>query len=232
MNKLTPEQLRAKYGMGNPPEPNNPHVVSLMDGPRIVSESYWWPAGRDLGELFDPSRCPEMYGVARRAHAELRSAMAAGEVEYLDPSGDAYDPDDVDDTATLVHFVGWPGVVVVRSDMVELFAATFRATWLVSVRQANPERCQVKIAPVCDLACANGRAVDFIPYVAGQIVLMFPACGACRNKAIETAGINMQFSQIAAIEQLDEQRTPSWGRVAPKWLLWWVAVLRLLQRKR
>jgi hypothetical protein len=159
MSKLTRDELIAKYDMNNPPDPNNPTVQAIVDdGPRLVAESFNWRLGSDLNELFDPTRCPEMYAVARRAHAQLRAAMADGTVEYVDASADPYDPDDVDDAAMLVHFVGSPGLCVARADSVEMFAAMYKATWQVSARRTRPARFAVKIAPVCDTVDVGGRS--------------------------------------------------------------------------
>lgn len=173
-----------------------------------------------------------MYAVARRAYAELRAQMAAGTAEYVDASDRPYNPDDVDDAAMLVNFVGSPGLLVVRADAVEMFAAMYKATWQVSVRRAAPARCQVRIADVCAAACVHGRTLEFWPYECGRFLLMFPICGTCRVKAIQIAEDGMKCSVIAAHERLADQPDPTWARRAPVWWRAWAAVRRAFRRAR
>ena len=145
MTKLSSDEMIAKYGMNNAPDPNNLHVMAMDDGPRVVAELFNWRPGADVNELFDAARCPELYTIATKAHRELRAAMAEGAVEYVDASDDPYDADDVDDAAMLVHFVGSPGVIVVRPDAVDMFSAMYKATWQVTARRTAQARCAVRL---------------------------------------------------------------------------------------
>jgi hypothetical protein len=229
MSELTPDELIAKYKMDNPPEPDNAMVRATLDGKRLVAAMF--NRRDDLPQLFDPTRCREMYEIASQAHRDLRAAMAAGVVEYVDASNDPHDPDDVDDAAILVSFVGSEGVCVVRAESVDMFAAMYKATWQVTVRRASPARCAVKIAPVCDVATANGRSLEYWPYLCGQILLMFPICGTCRAKAVATSETNFRFSEIAAYERMAEKPLPVWARTAPWWLRWQAAFRRRFRHR-
>jgi hypothetical protein len=220
MTKLTRDELIAKYGMNNPPDPNNPTAQALLDGRRLVADMFNWHD--DIHQLFDPTRCPEMYAKAQTAHQELRAAMAAGDVEYVDASSRPYNPDDVDDTAMLVNFVGDPSIVVVRPDSVGMFAMMYKATWQASVRRADPSRCTVRLAPKCR-ATTNGRC-EFWPYLCGQFLFMFAICPACRDRAIAIADDGQKLAAMVAHERLPEQRDPAWARTAPRWRRWWAAL--------
>jgi hypothetical protein len=224
--KLTRDELIAKYGINNPPDPNNPIAAALLDdGRRTVAESFNFRRPDDLA-MWDPTRCPELYKIARQAHADLCAAMAAGDIECVTPDGGPYDLDDVEDTATLVNFVGSPEVLVVRGDDVDVFAAMYKATWREAARRASPAGCQVRIVPVCDSLSA--RSLEFWPYHTGHKLLMFPICGFCRKKAEAIAEDGLKLSTIAAYEQLAEQPDPAWARTAPRWRRWWVAARRWL----
>ena len=228
MTKLTRGELIAKYGMNNPPDPNNPTARALLDdGPRIVAQAFSWRD--DIHQLFDPTRCPEMYAIAGKAHGELRAAMAAGSVEYVYASNRPYNPDDVDDVAMLVNFVGDPSVIVVRPESADMFAAMYKATWQVSVRRADPTKCMVRLAPKC-WATTNGRC-EFWPYLCGQFLLMFAICPACRDRAIAIADDGQKLAVMAAHERLPEQRDPAWARTASWWLRWRAALRRAWQNR-
>ncbi len=71
MTKLSSDEMIAKYGMNNAPDPNNLHVMAMDDGPRVVAELFNWRPGADVNELFDAARCPELYTIATKAHREF-----------------------------------------------------------------------------------------------------------------------------------------------------------------
>ncbi len=227
-------EILAKYRstFDAPPDPNNPQLLAMLDGSRVVAAAFNWDDDVDLKELFDPSRCSEMYEVARRLHRDLRTAMANDAVTYADADGNPFDPEDVDEGAVLVHFVGSPDLCVVRPDAVDMFATVYQAARQVAIRTAPPARCQVRTAEICDKACANGRSLEFWPYLAGRILLMIPICGSCRNKACETAETNYTFAEIAARERSADLPAPAWAREAPAWRRWWAKVRRVARRPR
>lgn len=195
------KQLRAKYGMDNPPDPNNEIASTVLDARRLVAIMFNWPIGQDLSELFDPKRCPEMHKIATEAHRDLNLAMGCGgDVDCVDGDNNPVDVNE-DDTALLVNFVGMPLVTVVRRGECEQFAKVYRSDWLPKMRQGRAEHCRVRLAPVCGGFDAY-RRLEYWPWLCGRFLLLFMICPACRDRAVEIAGDGYTLGVIEAHEDL------------------------------
>lgn len=216
------QELLARFPVMNNERPMNPAlnttVQSMLRTERIAAATGW-----GHGAAFDPERNRKLYAKARAAHANLRAMMAAGDVTYATHNGLApYDPDDPNDTATLVNFVGDAQVYVCRSPA-ERFAILLRRA---STELAPTRRCAVAISADCN----DARDMSWLlPVDMGTFLLVFECCAACREEAGATADTNMQFSQIAAHDRVNDAPTPAWARVAPWWLRRWAALRRWLR---
>ena len=177
-NGLSREQLVDKYGIGNPPQLDNPIVQTILRTDQIATGTGW---GHDA--VFDPAWNPALYAKATAAHHNLRAAMAADEVTY---DGAPYDHDDPNDVATLVNFVGDNRLFVCRS-AADRFATLLR----YSTCELDPtRRCAISIADNCN--DEQGMRWMLMARM-GVFLLLFECCTACRAKAIETAETNYQF---------------------------------------
>jgi arsenite methyltransferase len=74
--------LIEKYGIDQPPPADNAIVDAIIDGGHTLAKMFNWGPGIDLGPLFDPAQCPEMWAVAHAAMRDLRAAMANGQIDY------------------------------------------------------------------------------------------------------------------------------------------------------
>lgn len=132
-NNIDPKRnaaLRRKYQMDAPPQANNPVVGRVLATERLHSGLFT----RDSGELFDPTRSPQMYAVAQDALRELHARMGepteAGEgrvvfglddsplepvhFDHHDGPGDEFAPLNADDPAVYIWFVGTSLAHVIR----------------------------------------------------------------------------------------------------------------------
>lgn len=231
MSDLTPDQLRAKYGMDNPLQADNPVANAALRAPELVGLMMNWYGGADgpgINQLFDPDQNPKLHTIATDAHREVLMAVGRGDVQMQDDLGAPVDIND-DDNAVFVYFVGAPEVHVVRPHDFEVFASEmYRHNHLPKIKRAPAISCQVRVADVCRMT-SPWRTVEFWPWLCGRYLLMFPVCPACRDRAIDTAVDGYKFREIAAFEQLAEQPEPAWARTAPWWLRARAALRRWLR---
>lgn len=112
-------ELRRKYQMDTPPQADNPVVDRVLAAERLYGGLFT----RDTGELFDPTRSPQMYEVAQAAlrefHARMGEPGETGEghvvfglddtpperVRFDHHDGDEFAPLNADDPAVYVWFV-------------------------------------------------------------------------------------------------------------------------------
>lgn len=170
MTGLTREQLTAKYGINNEPQPDNQIVNVILRTDQIATGTGW---GRDAA--FDPSWSPTLYAKATAAHHNLRAAMAGGEASYVAYDGAPYDHDDPDDVATLLNFVGDNRLFVCRS-------AADRFTTLLrhAACELDPNRrCTINIADDCNNAPSTSWMFQA---QMGVFMLLFECCTPCRGE--------------------------------------------------
>ena len=199
------QQLIDKFpAMNQPPVPSRSNRVgksawpandilrATLDGEEIVAKTF--TRGSDYAELFDPSRSPEMYAVATKAHREFRLAMARGDIEFITarPYGGApFDPDDPNDMATLVHYVGDWRAFVCRSQ-----PDNFSALLYVATNLGADQSCTINITSDC-----HGEAT-MLPLLFGTVLLIFGCCPSCLVAAGRLADDGFIVSEMEARAQV------------------------------
>lgn len=127
-------ELRAKYGMDNPPNPDDPIAGAALAAERITAGAH----GRDNAPLFDPAWCPAMWERAKSAKQELLDGIADNRIRLNDANNLA-DLEQLPDDAVVVWAVGrdWP-----TSDgrTPDLIALTGSHRWCNSPRRSTTTR--------------------------------------------------------------------------------------------
>jgi hypothetical protein len=219
MSELTPEEFRAKYGMNNPPDPDNPIAKAALDAERVTAGAH----GRDNSPLFDPAWSPEMWDRVNRAVQELQNGLAKNTIRLVDNDNLA-DLSDLPDDAVVVWRVGSGIAGVGRSyDQTEHIE---RVEWFTSVVQLDQEtrdywrytsdealrhhpadfdmRCNINLAPDCtaplspDVDDHHGGTTRLMVVHRGHFVLLFRCCTACEEHAGRTADTNYKNHVIEA----------------------------------
>ncbi|ORB53672.1 hypothetical protein [Mycobacterium persicum] len=215
------DELRAKYGMDNPPDPDNPIAKAVLDAERVTAGAH----GRDNTPLFDPGWSPAMWERATNAMAELQNGLRDKSISLLN-----YDAvgltDDLPDDAMVVWAVG------TRRAHLGLPHATNHATqrvdWFTSMVQFAQEvddywkyggenpcyaadyelRCTINLSDTCtmplsrDVSDYGGGTTRLMPVRRGRFVLLFRCCRACEALAGKTADVNFKISVLEAQAKL------------------------------
>lgn len=209
-------ELRAKYGMDNPPNPDDPIAGAALAAERITAGAH----GRDNAPLFDPAWCPAMWERAKSAKQELLDGIADNRIRLNDASNLA-DLEQLPDDAVVVWAVG-AGLAHVgrphtRLDRVDWFTSVVQLAQEIndykaytddtSIRQHPADyemRCTVNIADNCtapvsrDVSDYGGGTTRLIQVHRGQFVLLFRCCTACEERAGVIADNNYKTHVIDA----------------------------------
>jgi hypothetical protein len=181
--------LRAKYGMDNPPQPEHPII-----GTTQVVERTRALVTRETGDtahLFDPAWCPKMWQLANRTMRDMRE-------RFSDRIEAAADSD------TFLYYPCLPELYV-YDDAMERFS--YMITTRVPLPHAVGQRgCDVQLS----LDGCSGRAV-YLPHEHAPFIVVFSICAACDAWARETAETNFKLGVISAQVQL-----PPGARIDPR----------------
>lgn len=201
-------QMRAKYGMDSPPDPDNPIAEAALAAERITAGAH----GRDNAPLFDPAWNREMWERANNAKRELLDGIADNSIRLNDANNLA-DLDQLPDDAVVVWAVGAPlahvGRPHTRLERVDWFTSVVQLaqdindykpyTSDTSIRHHPADfdmRCTVNIAANCtaplsrDVSDYGGGTTRLMQVHRGQFVLLFRCCIACEERAGRTADNN------------------------------------------
>jgi hypothetical protein len=185
---MNDQELMEKYGVTNPPDPNNPNVgaIQVVERTRaLVTHDK-----DDTAWLFDPVWNPKMWNLANRTMAGMRKLF-----------GDRIQA--AADSDTFLYYPCIPELYVYEDEM-ERFA--YMITTRVPLPHAVGERgCDVQLAP----GGCSGRAV-YLPLERGQFLVVFSICRACDAWARETAEVRFRSNVLAAQDQL-----PPGSRIDP-----------------
>ena len=187
-NDVDRDALIEKYGMNNPPDPNNPNVgaIQVVERTRalVTRET------DDTAWLFDPEWNPPMWRLTNRTMDQMRQRF-----------GDRIEA--AADSDTFLYYPCIPNLYV-YDDAMERFS--YMITTRVPLPNAVGQRgCDVQLAPD---GC-SGRAV-YLPLERGQFLVVFSICKACDSWARETAETNFKLGVISAQVQL-----PPGARIDP-----------------
>lgn len=189
-NEFDREWAMAKFpAIGQPPEPDHPLVTAILDSQEIVSRQGW---ARRMVAWDDPDRCPPIHEVVTKAHRNLRLAMAADQITYDDHAADgaSYDPDDPNDSAVLIHFVGSNTVMVSKrplpgkpergvryhAGLLQLYAEVYDFN--------SRGDCQIALADDCGVGRIGGLT-NMMVASRDPFVLVFRCCESCDLAARE-----------------------------------------------
>lgn len=169
--------------IGQPPQPDHPTVTAILDSQEIVNRQGW---ARRMVAWDDPDRCPPIYEVVAEAHRNLRLAMAAGRIKYDDDAAEGYpyDPDDPNDSAALIHFVGSKTVMVSKRPLpggVER-GVSYHAGLLQLYAQVydfhSRGDCQIGLADDCSVGRVGGLT-NMMVASRDPFVFVFRCCESC-----------------------------------------------------
>ena len=181
-------EVRAKYGMDQPPQADNPNVGAMQVVERtralVTRET------DDTAWLFDPVWNPDMWELANRTMRDMRQQFGDG-------------IEDAADSDTFLYYPCIPNLYV-YDDAMERFS--YMITTRVPLPNAVGQRgCDIQLAP----SGCSGRAV-YLPLERGQFIVVFSICNTCDSWARETAEIRFRSNVIAAQVQL-----PPGARIDP-----------------
>jgi hypothetical protein len=213
------DYLRAKYGMNNPPDPNNPIAEAAFAAERIAAGAH----GRDNAPLFNPAWNKAMWERANEVVRELQNGIADNSIRLVDEDNLAELRDLPDDVVLLwrvgsgIAGVGRPYDQTEHIERVEWFTSTVqfeqqdRDYWRYTSDEAmrhHPTdfdmRCTVNIANGCtaplsrDVSDYGGGTTRLMQVHRGQFVLLFRCCRACEERAGVTADTNYKNHVIKA----------------------------------
>jgi hypothetical protein len=213
------ENLRAKYGMDNPPNPDNPIAKAVLDAERITAGAH----GRDNAPLFDPAWSPAMWERANDAVHELLNGIADNSIRLVDNDNLSEVVDLPDDAVVAwcigegLAGVGRPYDLTEHIERVEWFTSTVqfeqenRDYWRYTSDEAirpHPTdfdlRCSINLAPDCtaplsrDVSDYGGGTTRLMQLHRGQFVLLFRCCTACEAWAGKAADTNYKNHLIGA----------------------------------
>lgn len=185
---LNETELRAKYGMDEPPQLDHSinHATQVVERTRalVTRET------GDIAYLFDPALSPQMWQLAQRTMRDMRRLFS----------------DEIEAAAETDTFLYYPCVpnLYVYEDAMERFS--YMITTRVPLPHATGERgCDVRLAPE---GCA-GQAV-YLPHEHAPFIVVFSICRACDAWARETAEVRFRSNVIGAQVHL-----PHGARVDP-----------------
>lgn len=217
MNDEQRKLMRAKYGMDNPPDPNNPTAKAVLDAERITASAH----GRDNAALFDPVWSPAMHERGETAMRELRQGLV-DDIIRLNDADNLSDLYQLPDDALVVWAVGariaHVGRPHTRLDRVDWFTSLVQLAQEVndykpytnpdiSIRQHPADyelRCTVNIAADCtaplsrDVSDYGGGTTRLMQVHRGQFVLLFRCCTACEEWADRKADNNYKNHVVEA----------------------------------
>lgn len=173
---INDSDLRAKYGMDQPPQPDHPIVSAIQVVER--TRALVTREADDTAWLFDPSWSPDMWMLAQRTMRDMRERF-----------GDRIEA--AVKTDTFLYYPCIPNLYV-YDDAMERFS--YMITTRVPMPHAVGERgCDVQLAPE---GC-SGRAV-YLPHEHGPFIVVFGICRACDAWARETAEVRFRSNVIGA----------------------------------
>jgi hypothetical protein len=210
MNAMDRQRLIDKYGLNNPPDPNNEIASAALAGPSLVAKMFNWRS--DIHQLWDPDQNPTMHAIATNAHRELRLGIGRCDVEVFDGHGNPTDPND-DDTALFVNLVGMPVVTIVRPGEYDDFARVYQTDWKPKLREGLAEHCRVRIAPACGFD--ECHRVEYWPWLHGRFLLLFMVCPACRDRATLAASDSQELIPHRMEALAAETPDPPWTQYEP-----------------
>ncbi|MDO3398681.1 hypothetical protein QWI29_01430 [Mycolicibacterium neoaurum] len=181
--------LRTKYGMDVPPNPDHPILGAMK-----VVERTRAMVTRETGDtswLFDPAWSPQMWQLAQRTMRDKRQWFG----------------DRIEAAAESDTFLYYPCIpeLYVYSDAMERFS--YMITTRVPLPHAVGERgCDVRLAPE---GC-RGQAV-YLPHEHSPFIVVFSICRACDAWARETAEVRFKSNVIGAQVHL-----PTGARIDPR----------------
>lgn len=223
MSDLTPEQLRAKYGMDNPPQRNNPVVTRILAAEELHDKVFT----RDSGELFDPVRSPRMHEIAMAALHYVHTADDISWDDHGDSDHDPFVPFSTHDPAVYVHKVGSDIVTACRNPKtvgaftlatrgpdtsrrgVDYFAGMYRL--MTSLHNGWwADGCSIKLATGCTGNDRDERGylrhpTQLMPLLCGSVLLIFEICTPCLEYATEAARTGHELSVMEARMRTDLQ---------------------------
>lgn len=168
--------LRAKYGMDNPPDPNHPLLGAIQVVER--TEAMVTLDKDDTAWLFDPNWNPAMWRLAQQTMRDMRERFG----DCIEAAGEG---------DTFLYYPCIPNLYV-YDDAMERFS--YMITRRVPLPHAVGERgCDVQLAPE---GC-RGRAV-YLPYEHAPYIAIFSVCAACDAWARETAEYNFRSNVLGA----------------------------------
>jgi hypothetical protein len=174
--------LRAKYGMDLPPQPDHPII-----GATQVVERTRALVTRETGDtayLFDPAWSPAMWQLAQRTMRDMRKLF-----------GDRIEA--AADSDTFLYYPCIPELYV-YDDAMERFS--YMITTRVPMPHAVGQRgCDVQLAPD---GC-SGRAV-YLPHEHAPFIVVFSVCRACDAWARATAEIRFRSNVLGAQVHLSQ----------------------------
>ncbi|ACC42854.1 hypothetical protein MMAR_4447 [Mycobacterium marinum M] len=200
--------------MNDQDQADHPAVTAILDSQEIVSRQGW---ARRMTAWDDPDRCPPIYEVVARVHRNLRLAMAAGQITYDDHAADGatYDPDDPEDSAALIHFVGSNTVLVSKRPLpgkaergVDYHAGLLQLYARVYDFHSRGD-CQIGLADDCGAGRVGGLT-NMMVASRDPFVFVFRCCESCDLAARELERTRFRESLVWAQAQL-----PRGARIDP-----------------
>lgn len=190
---MNDQELMEKYGMNNPPDPDNANVGAIQVVER--TRAFVTLDKDDTAWRFDPRWNPAMWELVNRTMAGMRQ-------RFGDRIQAAADSD------TFLYYPCIPELYVYEDGM-ERFS--YMITTRVPLPHAVGQRgCDIQLAP----SGCEGQAV-YLPLERGQFLVVFSICRACESFAGDAAENNFKFRVLAAQAQLPPGATIDPGSPVP-----------------
>ncbi|WP_101950638.1 hypothetical protein [Mycobacterium sp. 3519A] len=216
INEIERARIMAKFpAIEQPPQPDHPTVTAILDAQEIVSRQGW---ARRMVVWDDPDRCPPIYKVVAKAHRNLRLAMAADQITYDDHAADgaSYDPDDLNASAALIHFVGSNTVMVSKRRLpgkaergVDYHAGLLQLYAQVYDFHSRGD-CQIVLADECGVGRVGGLT-NMMVASRDPFVFVFRCCESCDLAARELERTRLREALVWAQGHL-----PPGARIDPR----------------